>query len=96
MQILKKDVHFPEIMHDVDISELIDYPPRLLIYVKQSECCSGDSQPEVQVIGLDRECSFELPVLGETIFPTLTIVMIVVVSSPSAATVVCTGEKRGG
>ena len=50
---------------DVDISELIDYPPRLLIYVKQTECSSNLTQPEVQVVGLDRECSFELPVRGE-------------------------------
>lgn len=46
-----------------DPSELGDeYPPRLLVYVKQVE--SGSSF-NLQVFGLDRECSFVIPVLGE-------------------------------
>ena len=66
LQILKRDVHVPEFM-EVDISELVDYPPRLLIYVKPTECSSSSisSPPEVQVLGLDRECSFKLPILSE-------------------------------
>ncbi len=52
----------PEMM-GFDLSELEEeYPPRLLVYVKQAE--SGSSF-NLQVIGLDRECSFAVPVLGE-------------------------------
>ena len=57
MQILRRDIHLPELKH-FDITELADYPPRLLIYVQQvsADC----SIPEVQVLGLNRDCSFEL------------------------------------
>ena len=60
-QILRRDIHLPELKH-FDITKLADYPPRLLIYVQQvsADC----SIPEVQVLGLDRECSFELAHLG--------------------------------
>ena len=53
MQILRRDIHLPELKH-FDITELADYPPRLLIYVQQisADC----SIPEVQVLRLDREC----------------------------------------
>lgn len=43
---------------NTDISDLTDYPPRLLIQVEQN--CSNSSSPEVQVKGLNRECSFRL------------------------------------
>ena len=44
----------------INFSELTDYPPRLLIYVKQTEP-SCVSPPELQIIGLDQECTFEVP-----------------------------------
>ena len=64
LKILKRDVHIPEML-DVNISELVDYPPRLLIYITQTEDCSSFSPPEVQVLGLDRECSLKLMTLSK-------------------------------
>ena len=56
MQILKRDIQLPEVLN-VEVSELNDYPPRLSITVRQTDLTSS---PEVQVIGLDRECFFAL------------------------------------
>ena len=62
MQIFKRDILIPERMN-IDVSEFKDYPPRLLIYVKQIEpsFVTSMSPPELQIIGLDRECTFEVP-----------------------------------
>lgn len=38
------------------------YPPRLVVYVKQTESDSGFN---LHVIGLDIECSFVVQVIGE-------------------------------
>lgn len=52
----------PEMMN-FDLSDLEgEYPPRLLIYIKQAE--SGSSF-NLQVNGLDRKCSFVVQGLGE-------------------------------
>ena len=62
MQIFKSDILIPELMK-INVSEFMDYPPRLLVYVKQTESSSIASMnpPELQIIGLDRECTFEVP-----------------------------------
>ena len=60
IQILKRDIHLPELIN-IDVQQLTNYPPRLLIYVQQIS--PEFSPPEVQVVGLDRKCSFELEVL---------------------------------
>lgn len=52
----------PEVM-GTELSELgEEYPPRLLMYVKQA---APGSNFKLQVTGLDRECSFLVPVLGK-------------------------------
>ena len=51
MQILKRDIDIP-----TEISDLIDYPPRLSIGVQTASTPS----PKLQVDGLDRECFFNL------------------------------------
>ena len=63
MQIFKRDILIPELMQ-ISVSEFMDYPPRLLVYVKQTEPSSmaSMSPPELQIIGLDRECTFEVPI----------------------------------
>lgn len=38
----------------------VDYPPRLLIYIQQTQICSGRDPAEVEIIGLDRKCTFTL------------------------------------
>ena len=65
MQILRRDIHLPELMN-VDVTDLADYPPKLLIYMQQVS--ANCSIPKVQVLGLDRECSFELAHSGILIY----------------------------
>ncbi len=50
---------------DVELSLLLDYPPRLLIYIQPTQPGSGVSPPpEVVLTGLDRECIFNLLTMG--------------------------------
>jgi hypothetical protein len=56
MQILKREIHIPELMN-IEVSELMDYPPRLFIYGQlQEDAVSA----EIEVDGLDVECHFNL------------------------------------
>ena len=57
LQILKRDIDIPQVMN-IDISEIVDYPPRLSIAAIQT--ASHFISPKVQVDGLDRECNFNL------------------------------------
>ena len=69
-QILKREIHFPEKMR-LEVSQLLDYPPRLLIYAQHppqlspsmGNSISSQSLPELQVIGLDME--YTLPLFGK-------------------------------
>ena len=61
---MKREIHLPEAL-SFDVRDFRAYPPRLMIYV-QSTTAPNLSDPEVQVIGLDVECSFQLPVVGKT------------------------------
>ena len=72
MQIFKRDILIPELMQ-ISVSEFMDYPPRLLVYVKQTESSSmaSLSPPELQIIGLDQECTFEVPLREPKIRATL-------------------------
>ena len=58
VQILKRDIHLPELL-SIKVSDLIDYPPKFIAHIKPSVKTSNP--PKLQVIGLDRECYFELP-----------------------------------
>lgn len=55
-QILKRDIHIPEILN-IDIGQLVEYPPRLSIAVQTTPAFTS---PEIQVDGLDRKCGFNL------------------------------------
>ena len=57
-QILKDDIHLPELL-DFEVSDFHDYPPKILIYVQPTGIASVP--PKLEIIGLDRECYFELP-----------------------------------
>ena len=63
-QILRDDIHIFERM-DMEISQLPDYPPRLLIFVKQLTAPEAYVVPEVHVSGLNKPVSFKLPLSGE-------------------------------
>lgn len=53
LQIMKRDIHIPELMNMEDLTDFVDYPPRLLMYVEQTlECCRVDPAA-VNVAGLD-------------------------------------------
>ena len=55
LQILKRDIHIPEIM-DTDVAL---YPPSLLITTLTDSDFTPTS-PKIRVEGLDRECGFNL------------------------------------
>ena len=64
-QIAKDDIHIFERM-DMEISQLPDYPPRLLIFVKQLTGLEAyDAVPEIHASGLNKPVSFKLPLTGE-------------------------------
>lgn len=63
LQILKDDIHLPELLN-IKVSNFLDYPPKFLIYIKSTTITSGP--PKLQVLGLDRECYFELPTPSKT------------------------------
>ena len=66
-QILKKEIHIPETLN-LDVSELIDYPPRLLISFQTLQTATEPTPPTLQVEGLEVECNFALiPVSGEEV-----------------------------
>ena len=52
---------------DIDLSELTDYPPRIVIDINSASDCPPSPPPPplpppgLQVVGLDRECSYTLP-----------------------------------
>ncbi len=48
---------------EIEVSQLIDYPPRLSIFLQHAQSSSAYSIPELQVMGLDIECS--LPITSE-------------------------------
>ena len=61
-QILKRDILLPELLN-IDVTEFTDYPPRLLIYLDKIKD-DYTVAPKVDIIGLDRQCSFELAIFG--------------------------------
>ncbi len=64
LQIQRESIHLP-LTQKKKVSKLIDYPPRLQIYAEQT-ASSSDLFAEVQVTGLNRECSFKrIPVLSK-------------------------------
>ena len=59
MQILKREIHLPELLR-VRVSDLLDYPPKFLAYIKAATSTTSDP-PKLQVKGLDIEnFSFEI------------------------------------
>lgn len=60
LQILKREIHIPRKNMEKKIADSIDYPPTLKIYAEQTTTSSSQQLfAEVQVIGLDIECSFK-------------------------------------
>ena len=49
----------PEKM-DMELSQFLDYPPRLLIYLERTHSHSSTDPAAVKIVGLDRECTFTL------------------------------------
>ena len=46
----------------IDVSELPDYPLRIVMDIKRSATSTSDGPPPgLQVVGLDKECCFTLP-----------------------------------
>ena len=82
---------------NIAVSELLDYPPRLLIYIKH-QAASNLSSPELEVNGLDRKCCFKLlPVSSEnftTFSNRIMIPMIVLYNSITSATADSHGGQR--
>ena len=59
-QILKREIHLPELLK-IKVSDLLDYPPKLIAHIKAATSTASNS-PELQVSGLDvGEFYFELP-----------------------------------
>jgi hypothetical protein len=57
-QIQKREIHIPEILN-AEVSEVLDYPPKLFISMQQP-AAPGFTSPEIQIGGLDVECCFSL------------------------------------
>ena len=67
LQILKEEIHIPETLN-LDVSELIDYPPRLFISFQTPLTATEFTPPTLQVEGLKVECNFALiPVSSEEV-----------------------------
>ena len=64
---MREEIHIPETLN-LDVSELIDYPPRLLISYQIIQIATELTPPTLQVEGLKVECKFNLtPVSGEEV-----------------------------
>ena len=59
-QIFKKDIGTHQVLK-IKVSNLPDYPPKIIIHVKATGKVSS-RPPRLQIIGLDKECSFVLPI----------------------------------
>ena len=61
MQILKREIHLPELLR-MRVSDLLDYPPKFIAHIKAAATSTTSDPPKLQVRGLDiGEFYFELP-----------------------------------
>ena len=63
----------------MEVSEILDYPPRLLIYVERHEGGASDCSPEVQIVGLNKPISFKLPIFGRFAMRSLLLLQLLII-----------------